>query len=209
MAFRLFFFSILLLFVQCYHSKKEDIALLTLLSQNSSPIRVTIIGDSLSQWSDSFGLRQKLPSSYQITDVSIAGSDTILWLEDLSRAESIPTDIWILQIGTNDASYRGTSLFKERYSEILARLERRSYSFLLLSAVPKTNQEGLHDSILANNEVIRELVKTNARYRLVDLEKAFSNQPNLILYSVADPIHPNQVGYEIIGEEYRKTLLGL
>lgn len=194
----------------CYHSKKEDLTLLTLLSQNAPSVRVTIVGDSLSQWSDSFGLRQKLPSSYTITDVSRAGYDSIMWLEDLAIAESVPTDIYIIEIGTNDASYNGTRDFLNRYTQIIRRLEQKSNSFLILSTVPKTNQTGLHESIQSNNISIREFVKTNNRYRLADLESLFSSaSENLPLYPISDPIHPNQIGYTLIGEEYRKILLGL
>jgi lysophospholipase L1-like esterase len=202
--------TIIALLSNCYHTEKDNLSLLTLLNQNASPIRITIVGDSLSQWSDSFGLKTKLPATYQITDLSIAGYDTELWLEDLSKAESVATDIWIIELGTNDASYKGTTFFRERYTEILKRLEQRSYSYFLLSAIPKTNQVGLHNTISINNEVIRELVKSNTRYRLVDLEVVFTNASvNTTLYSLTDPIHPNQIGYELIGEEYRKILLGL
>jgi|JI10StandDraft_1071094.scaffolds.fasta_scaffold398502_2 acyl-CoA thioesterase-1 len=205
-----FLFFLFFLQLQCYHSEKDDLSALTLLSQNSSPVRITILGDSLSQWSDSFGLKQKLNASYLISDISIAGHDSKLWLEDLSKAEAIQTDIWIIELGTNDASYYGTTDFKERYSEILRRLEQRSYSYFILSAVPKTNQVGLQSSISINNEIIRDIVKINPKYRLADLETIFTKAANtLTLYSLADPIHPNRVGYELIGEEYRRILLGL
>ncbi|MCZ8156611.1 MAG: SGNH/GDSL hydrolase family protein [Leptospira sp.] len=197
------------LFLNCYHSKKEDIAILILLSRQSSPIRITVVGDSLSQWSDTFGLKNKLPASYQITDVSKAGYDTTQWLTELSVVESIPTDIWIVELGTNDASYYGTNGFLERYTQLIERLSNRPFSIFLLSTVPITNQVGLHQSIQKNNESIRALVQSNQKYRLADLEQAFSNTGNATgLYSIADPIHPNQIGYEIIGETYRKILLG-
>ncbi|WP_167883563.1 SGNH/GDSL hydrolase family protein [Leptospira ognonensis] len=205
-----FFLVIPFAISNCYHSKKDDLSILTLLSQNAPPVRVTIVGDSLSQWSDSFNLRQKLPSSYTITDVSRAGYDTIMWLEDLALAEAIATDIYIVEIGTNDASYNGSRDFLNRYSQIIRRLEQRSNSFLILTAVPKTNQTGLHEAIQTNNTSIREFVKTNGRYRLADLELVFTSaSENLTLYPITDPIHPNLIGYNLIGEEYRKILLGL
>ncbi|MDZ4724979.1 MAG: SGNH/GDSL hydrolase family protein [Leptospira sp.] len=201
-------FSILL-HINCYKSKKDDFYLLTLLNHSANPIKVTVLGDSLSQWSNTFGLSQKLPSTYKVTDLSVAGYDTALWISELSRAEIVPTDIWIIELGTNDASYSGTNGFKERYMEILNRLKQRTFSYFLLSTVPKTNQNGLHQSILSNNEVIRELVKTDPAYRLADLEKVFSEKSDsVILYPLNDPIHPNGIGYELIGEEYRKLLLG-
>jgi len=200
----------LFLLLNCYHTKQDNLSILTLLSQNTSPVRVTIVGDSISQWSDSFGLKQKLGSAYSVSDVSVAGYDTKLWLEDLAKAEVITTDIWIIELGTNDAIYNGTTGFKERYTQIIRRLEQRAFSYLILSAVPKTNQTGIHEPISLNNETIRDLVKSNAKYRLADLELAFNQaSSNLTLYSVADPIHPNQIGYELIGEEYRRILFGL
>ncbi len=210
---KLFYFLLFLFYfgsANCYHSSKDNIEILTLLSQRSATVRVTIVGDSLSQWSEGFNIKTRLPTSYQVQDISKAGYDTELWLSDLAIAESIPTDIWVIELGTNDASYKGTRGFKDRYNQILSRLEQKNFSYFVLSAVPKTNQIGLHEPITANNQSIREMVLSNPKYRLADLEKVFNTASETIsLYSIADPIHPNQIGYDLIGEEYRKILLGL
>ncbi|GBF51508.1 GDSL-like protein [Leptospira ryugenii] len=199
-----------LFFISCYKQNQNDIGVsLALLNQNST-IKISILGDSLSQWSDAFGLKGKLSSRYQITDLSVAGYDTRNWLNDLPRAEQLPTDVWIIELGTNDASYTGTSGFLERYKEILTQLTINKSPYFILSAVPRTKQTGLFESILTNNQRIRELVAENPRYRLADLDLVFQKSGNSEnLYPLADPIHPNQLGYDLIGNEYARILLGL
>ncbi len=197
-------------FAHCYDSKQNNDSLQSLLTVSTVPIRVTVVGDSIAQLSDGFGLKAKLPNNYSVTDVSIAGYNISSWLENSSHIEGIPTDIWIVELGTNDALSQGTYKFRENYSELLNRLELKNPSFIVLSTVPLTEQVGIQTSVRENNETIRNLAGNKATYRLADLEKLFSNHSGqLLLYSVDDPIHPNQIGMEMIGEEYRKLLLGL
>lgn len=58
-----FFISMLSIFllIGCYHSDKPTNQYLSLLAGVSMDRRITIVGDSLGQWSDGFGLKQNSP----------------------------------------------------------------------------------------------------------------------------------------------------
>lgn len=185
--------------------------MLALLNSNPSltTYQVTIVGDSLSQLSDGFGLKHKLSTSYSVKDMSIAGYSTQDWLMESPKLEALSSDIWLIELGTNDANIYGTSGFITRYKELLSRLEKKSISILVLTAIPLTDYVNLQPLIKENNEQIRELVRTKPNYKLVDMEKSFSSYSGTApLYSPNDPIHPNALGLEIMGNEYQRLLLG-
>ncbi len=201
--------SFVLFFIGCYSSKKDTPALLALLNQPTSSYQITIVGDSLSQLSDGFGLKHKLPTSYSIRDMSVTGYGTEDWLVQSPKLEALSTDIWLIELGTNDANLYGTTNFLARYKELLSRLEKNSISIFVLTAVPLTDYVDLRPSIKANNQSIRDLVQTKPNYKLADIEKVFSAYTGVPpLYSLNDPVHPNQLGLEIMGNEYQRTLLG-
>ncbi|TGN11151.1 SGNH/GDSL hydrolase family protein [Leptospira ilyithenensis] len=201
--------SFVLLFIGCYSSKKDTPIILALLNQPTSSYHITIVGDSLSQLSDGFGLKYKLPTSYSIRDMSVAGYGTEDWLVQSPELEALSTDIWLIELGVNDANLYGTTNFLTRYKELLSRLEKNSISLFILTAVPLTDYVDLRPSIKTNNQSIRDLVQTKPNYKLADIEKVFSTYSGLPpLYSLNDPVHPNQLGLEIMGNEYQRILLG-
>ncbi|MBM9591643.1 SGNH/GDSL hydrolase family protein [Leptospira sp. 201903075] len=172
--------------------------------------RITIVGDSLGQWSDGFGLRTKLPSEFKITDISVAGYTTEDWLQNKNRMNEIPTDLWIIELGTNDAMVYGASGFESKTRELVSFLESSQVSRVLLTAIPLTNMTSIRETIRTNNQTIRNLKENKTNIDFVDIESIFeSYSGSLPLYPISDPIHPNQIGYELMGEAYRKKILGI
>lgn len=199
---------VILFTVSCYTSKDSvDKSYLASLmnSNNTNMIQVNIIGDSLSERSTAFGLQNKLGSSYQVNDYSVSGRTTFDWLFDISRPFSQAPNIIIIELGTNDAMMGSNYDFIEYYNRLLSEIQIRSKAKIIVTAIPLTDQTGIQARITVNNNFIRSL---SSLYTVVDLEKAFEdNRSNLRLYPSYDPIHPNPVGYELIGEVYKKDIL--
>ncbi|TGK82620.1 SGNH/GDSL hydrolase family protein [Leptospira noumeaensis] len=172
--------------------------------------RITIVGDSLGQWSDGFGLKTKLGSEFTVTDISVAGYTTEDWLQNKEQMNEIPTDLWIIELGTNDAMVYGTNTYESKTKELISYLESSQNSKVLLTAIPLTNMSSIRETIRTNNQTLRQLKTGNSGIDLVEIESIFeSYSGNLPLYSISDPIHPNQIGYELMGEAYRKKILGI
>ncbi|PJZ47413.1 SGNH/GDSL hydrolase family protein [Leptospira brenneri] len=172
--------------------------------------RITIVGDSLGQWSDGFGLKSKLPSEFKVTDISVAGYTTEDWLQNKNRMNEIPTDLWIIELGTNDAMVYGTNGFESRTKELISFLESAQTSRILVTAIPLTNMVSIQETIRTNNQILRNLKDTKPNVDYVEIESIFETYSgSLPLYPVSDPIHPNQIGYELMGEAYRKKILGI
>ncbi|TGL39229.1 SGNH/GDSL hydrolase family protein [Leptospira perdikensis] len=172
--------------------------------------RITIVGDSLGQWSDGFGLKTKLPSEYKVTDISVAGYTIEDWLQNKNRMNAIPTDLWIIELGTNDAMVYGTNGFEVRTKELISFLESSLSSKVILTTIPLTNMTSIRETIRINNQTIRQLKEKKTNVDYVEIESIFESYSGTIpLYPISDPIHPNQIGYELMGEAYRKKILGI
>lgn len=204
------FLFIFLFTFQCYNSKdKVDqsylIPLMKSTSNDSKIIQVSIIGDSLSERSLAFGLQNKLGIDYHINDFSISGRNIFDWLFDISRPFNPVPDIIIIELGTNDAMAGSNYDFKLYLEHLLSEIKSRSNARIILTAIPLTDNNSLHARIKENNSYVRSLSNL---YTISDLEKAFAeNSSNIRMYPSYDPIHPNPVGYELIGEVYKKDIL--
>ncbi|WP_244934665.1 SGNH/GDSL hydrolase family protein [Leptospira vanthielii] len=208
-TFIILVFSIFLL-IGCYHSDKPTNQYLSLLAGVSMDRRITIVGDSLGQWSDGFGLKTKLTPGFKVTDISIAGYSTEDWLQNKNRLNEIPTDLWLLELGTNDAMVYGTSGFESRTLELISFLESSQSSKVMITTIPLTNMSSIRETIRTNNQIIRRLKENRANLDYVEIESLFESYASEVpLYPASDPIHPNQIGYEIMGEAYRKKILGI
>ncbi|MBP7282152.1 MAG: SGNH/GDSL hydrolase family protein [Leptospiraceae bacterium] len=203
-----FIFFLLLLIFGCYTSKEsvDKSYLASLMSSNhTETIQVNIIGDSLSERSLAFSLQNKLGSGYQVNDFSVSGRTVFDWLFDISRPFNPMPDIVIIELGTNDAMMATNYDFIEYYNRLLSEIQIRSKAKIIVTAIPLTDETGIQARIKVNNNFIRSLSNL---YTISDLEKAFEdNRSNLRLYPSYDPIHPNPVGYELIGEIYKKDIL--
>jgi acyl-CoA thioesterase I len=203
---KIYFITVLLVgsnLVNCYYSKKEDLSpLLSLITDKK--LTVLFIGDSLAELSDAFGLKEKLGTQFEITNISKSGWDIPLWMGNQSEIISKKSDIAIIGLVTNDANNYSTDLFPQRYQEIVEFLRRVHGWQLILTLAPPTAIPSLESKIKINNDHIQS---TYSAYPIVDLFELFKKNQDLPLYPSIDPIHPNPIGYELIGEEYRKRLL--
>ncbi|WCL49582.1 SGNH/GDSL hydrolase family protein [Leptospira sp. GIMC2001] len=170
------------------------------------PTSIIIIGDSLSERSGGFSLQEKLGSEFVVYDISVSGRDIPIWLNHKNEILSKKSDIVIVNLGTNDASYYPTELYPSNYNQLVNFLKENHFWKIIVSLVPPTNNPILQSRIATNNEYLRNQY---ANETIVDLEKLFLNNSNLPLYPIFDDIHPNPIGYEMIGEEYRKTIISL
>ncbi|EOQ89002.1 GDSL-like protein [Leptospira yanagawae serovar Saopaulo str. Sao Paulo = ATCC 700523] len=197
-------------FPNCYHSDKPSVQYLSILGAGVMNRNITIVGDSLAQWSEGFGLRNRLPSEFRVTDVSVAGYTTEDWLQNQNRLNEIPTDLWILELGTNDAMVYGTNGFEIRTLELINFLQSNQISSVLLTLIPRTNMTSIKETIRENNDTLRKIKAQKEKVDIVDIESIFeSYQGEIPLYPISDPIHPNQIGYDLMGETYRKKILGI
>ncbi|TGL75077.1 SGNH/GDSL hydrolase family protein [Leptospira jelokensis] len=172
--------------------------------------KITIVGDSLAQWSDGFGLRSRLPAEFSVTDVSVAGYTTEDWLQNKDQLNRIPTDLWILELGTNDAMAYGTNGYESRTLDLINFLQSNQISIVYLTLIPRTNMTSIKETIRENNETLRKIKLQKEKVDIVDIESIFeSYQGEIPLYPISDPIHPNQIGYDLMGETYRKKILGI
>lgn len=192
-------------YISCYHSQEQEIFPLLHLVQDQ-PHSVLILGDSLAEYSNGFDLQEKLGGSFQVRNISRAGWDVPLWMTDQASILAEKTDILVVELGTNDANNYGTESFPENYSELIRFLEENHNWIILHSKVPRTTLPDLAEKIRINNEWIQENYNSKP---LVDLDRVFQDNANLPLYPLIDPVHPNPIGYDLIGEEYKKAILRL
>lgn len=206
---RILYIIIVFLF-NCYTSKDQVdksylIPLLKQTNDNQKILQVNIIGDSLSERSVGFGLQNKLGNNYKVNDFSVSGRSTYSWLFDISRPFNPQPDIVIIELGTNDVMNDASYNFISYYNQLLSEIKLRSSARIILTAVPLTDDKGLQNKIKINNNYIKSL---STNYTVTDLESVFeANRANVSLYPTYDLIHPNPVGYELIGEAYKKDIL--
>lgn len=202
-----FFFILSIFILNCYTSKDsvDNSFLISLMKSNTQSIQVNIIGDSLSERSNAFGLQDKLGIHYKVNDFSISGRTVYDWLFDISRPFNPAPDLIIIELGTNDVMMGANYDFALYLTKLIEEIKLRSSARIILTAIPLTDNVGLHERIKINNAYVRSL---SNQYAITDLEKIFEdNRSSLLLYPSYDPIHPNPIGYELIGESYRKVIL--
>ncbi len=192
----------------CYYSDNKENPSLAILGSLNMQKRITIVGDSLSEWSDGFYLRTKLPSQFVVRDLSIAGFTVSDWLGRKSQLHSSEADLFIIELGTNDAMVTGSIGFRENYQSLMDHLTIHTSPNLILCKLPLTNMISIQPVISANNQTISDLAKQSPKFSVVDLQTIFENQ-TIPLYPLSDPIHPNETGYQLIGDALAKQIFGL
>jgi acyl-CoA thioesterase I len=201
------FFS-LFFFLNCYNSGSQSISQYSILGVlMDSKIVVNIIGDSLSYRSGAFGLASKLGGGYSVYNYSIEGRNTLDWLSDISTPFQTSPQILIIELGTNDAMTLSTTDYQKHTHSLLEEIKKRANPTILLTAIPRTEMESIQTIIHKNNLFLKSL---SDEYKVVDIEGIFEKEKvNIPLYPLSDPIHPNPVGYEIMGEAYRNAIFTL
>jgi lysophospholipase L1-like esterase len=194
--------------MNCYTSKIDspDKSLLALAFGNKM-INLNIIGDSISQRSNAFSLSSRLGSPYIVNDYSVSGRTLEGWLSDISTLFQVQPDIIIIELGTNDAMSDAYTRYGMNLSTLISEIRKRSQARIIMTALPLTKNNDVRIKIKSLNQIVRSY---SSQFSIAEMELPFEqNQNYLNLYSDIDPIHPNESGYNVLGEIYRKTILGL
>ncbi|AXR60616.1 SGNH/GDSL hydrolase family protein [Leptospira mayottensis] len=192
------------LLISCVGKESDQHGLSFLLPLTGPLLKVGIIGDSLSQESDGFGLREKLGFRFTVTDYSVSGRYVPAWLQTIGTALTERQDLLILELGTNDVSGYPIDQFPKNYENLLSLIQSRSNAMILVTILPPTFQPGYRANILQINSYLKGL---SSRYPTADMESVFLERENTIpLYSQTDLVHPNPVGYELMGTVYTDVI---
>ena len=174
------------------------------------PRSVLIIGDSLTERSDGFGLSGSAGPALNVRALGIAGTDYRDWLvrlDDAFAEGGPPADIVLVPLGTNDG-YRFTPAehvgnVQRLHESIRTRSSATTYYFQM----PRSNDGVLAANIRANNLALAANLP-DSTVPLIDLDTPFETaRSGPPLYPANDPIHPTDVGYRIIADEIRLRLL--
>ncbi len=197
---RTFYFYVLVpvfLFFGCY--SQNDSGSLSGLLPESGSIPVTVLGDSLCERSQGFGLREGLGSNFEITEACVSLRGAADWLPELNLALTNTPRLIIIELGLNDLLYHPIELFPGNYSALLSELQARSNAILMVTVLPPPTI-AYHSDILQMNVFLKSL---GSAHPLADMETPFLDAEGQIeLYPSIDPIHPNPVGYSIMKTVY-------
>ncbi|EMN88083.1 SGNH/GDSL hydrolase family protein [Leptospira weilii] len=192
------------LLISCVGKEGEQHGLSLLLPLTGPLLKVGIIGDSLSQESGGFGLREKLGFRFTVTDYSVSGRYVPAWLQAIETALTERQDLLILELGTNDVSGYPVDQFPKNYENLLSLIQSRSNAMILVTVLPPTSQPAYRANILQINSYLKGL---SSRYPIADMESVFLERENTIpLYSQTDLVHPNPVGYDLMGTVYTDVI---
>ncbi|EQA60885.1 SGNH/GDSL hydrolase family protein [Leptospira alexanderi] len=203
---RFFQFQNILFFllISCVGKEGEQHGLSFLLPLAGPLLKVGIVGDSLSQESNGFGLREKLGFRFTVTDYSVSGRYVPAWLQTIGTALTERQDLLILELGTNDVSGYPVDQFPKNYENLLSSIQSHSNAMILVTILPPTSQPGYRANILQINSYLKGL---SSRYPTADMESVFLERENTIpLYSQTDLVHPNPVGYDLMGTVYTDVI---
>ena len=184
----------------------------TLLIANTQP--VLVIGDSLTDFSSGFALQSRLGPQYSVAFRGIINTDFNFWTgrldETFAQSTAGPPVHILVPLGTNDAFTLTPAQFIDRvtgfHRELRKQSQARTYYFLM----PETLIASLAPAIAANNTELRarfaELFAGDDSV-LIDLDTVFKNaSPVPALYSLEDPLHPTDSGYELMSIEMERAI---
>ena len=184
-------------------------------SRDSSPIkRILVFGDSLSA---GFGLRssQAYPAllteklleaglNYEITNASQTGGTTAGGLQRLGPHLKRKIDIFILELGINDA-FRGEAIaqIRNNLQEIIDRARAKNPNVHIIVCGMQLPNYTADDYVFAFGRLYADLAgKKNATLIPYFLE-GVGGDPNL---NQPDRIHPNAAGQKILAENVWRVL---
>lgn len=173
--------------------------------------QVLIIGDSLTDFSDGFHLQEYLGPGYIVQHTGVINTDFNYWTgrldEAFARSTFAPPAHVIVPLGTNDAFQLGPQAFVEHVHVFHAELRLRSAARIYYFLMPVTLIPTLEPSLRTNNAALSGNVPLDNTV-LVDLMTEFDRAPPApLLYDAADPLHPTETGYRLIGARMRDALL--
>ena len=212
-----FFFLILLtlpgLAAGC--SQKDETPLWTvLLLDPDQKKNVLIIGDSLTHYSEGFGLGTVLGENYTVVYDSVPGTTFPFWTERieeaLARLDGQSPDYICVPLGTNDGALYAPDSFMENVTGFHNALRLHTSAEVHYYQVPRTKSPGQLDGILANNARLASSPPSGGKVRVIDVDSVFEGAANRdLLYTSLDPIHPTQAGYTLFATTMAGAITGI
>jgi acyl-CoA thioesterase-1 len=175
---------------------------------------ILVLGDSLSQ---GFGLApseaypmllaKKLRAAglnFQVTNASAAGGTTEGGLERLPGHLKRKIDIFILELGINDA-FRGTPVdqIQNNLQEIIDKVKARNPNVRVLIAGMQLPNYAADDYVSAFGKMFADLAGKNGATLVPYLLRGVAGNPSM---NVSDGIHPNVAGQKILAETVWRVL---
>ena len=169
---------------------------------------ILVLGDSLSQ---GFGLApseaypmllaKKLRAAglnFQITNASASGGTTEGGLERLPAHLKRKIDIFILELGINDA-FRGVAVnqIQNNLQQIIDKVKVRNPSVRVVIAGMQLPNYGTDDYVSAFGKMFANLAAKNSAALVPYLLQSVAGDPSL---NLSDGIHPNAAGQKLLAE---------
>jgi acyl-CoA thioesterase-1 len=176
--------------------------------------RILVLGDSLS---DGFGLKRgeaypalladKLRAAglnFQVTNASQTGGTTDGGLERLPAHLKRKIDIFILELGINDA-FRGVPVdqIQNNLQEIIDKVKARNPNVRVVIAGMQLPNYGADDYVSAFGKLFAELAAKNGAALVPYLLDGVAGDPSL---NLPDGLHPNAAGQKILAENVWRVL---
>jgi acyl-CoA thioesterase-1 len=169
---------------------------------------ILVLGDSLSQ---GFGLAateaypmllaRKLRAAglnFQVTNASAAGGTTMGGLERLSTHLKRKIDIFILELGINDA-FRGVAVdqIENNLQQIIDRVKARNPNVRVVIAGMQLPNYTSDDYVSAFGRMFADVAAKNGAALVPYLLQGVAGDPSM---NLPDGIHPNAAGQKVLAE---------
>jgi acyl-CoA thioesterase I len=180
----------------------------------SPPKAILVFGDSLSdgfmlQRSEAYPalLAKKLQAAglnFQVTNASAAGGTTAGGLERLPPYLKHRIDIFILELGINDA-FRGLPVdqIQNNLQQIIDKVKARNPNVRVVIAGMQLPNHAAADYVSAFGKMFGDLAAKNRAALVPYLLEGVAGDPSL---NLADGIHPNAAGQKILAENVWRVL---
>jgi acyl-CoA thioesterase-1 len=189
--------------------------ILSLDTAHASPTKtILVLGDSLSQ---GFGLApgeaypmllaKRLRAAglnFQVTNASAAGGTTEGGLQRLPAHLKRKIDIFILELGINDA-FRGVPIdqIQDNLQQIIDKAKARNPSVRVVIAGMQLPNHATEDYVSAFGKMFSDLAAKNDAALVPYLLQGVAGDPSL---NISDGIHPNAAGQKILAETVWEVL---
>jgi acyl-CoA thioesterase I len=185
-------------------------------TRDSSPMkRILVLGDSLSE---GFGLRssQAWPAlvtgklraagltNFEITNASQSGGTTAGALERLPAHLKHKADIFIVELGINDA-FRGVPIatIGNNLQTIIDQVKERNPNVRVIIAGMQLPNYTADDYVLAFGQIYSDLAAKNNAVLIPYLLEGVGGDPSL---NQPDHVHPNAAGHRILADNVWRVL---
>jgi acyl-CoA thioesterase-1 len=188
--------------------------MLTYVTSAAETKTILVFGDSLS---DGFMLKrsQAYPAllskklhnaglNFQVTNASAAGGTTEGGLERLPPHLKHRIDIFVLELGINDA-FRGLSVdeIQNNLQQIIDKVKARNPNVRVVIAGMQLPNYATDDYVSAFGKLFGDLAAKNGATLVPYLLEGVAGDPSL---NLADGIHPNAAGQKILAENVWRVL---